>query len=137
MRNWIATLLAGFCFMLVGGVGAGAQTFLLDAPTIALKNGETTAFGKVYWVSNCRSLLLSTPEAEAIEPPPGITVTIQGAMVLPRRQSCPNKVAGGLLVVSANNIEDYSLSRLTVRIKYHTKDGERQRSEIINLSLHP
>jgi hypothetical protein len=114
-----------------------SQTITPGAPTIALRNGESTELGELYWISNCRSLLKSTPEAEILDGPPGLSVSVKQSMVLPRYQNCPNKVPGGTLLVSAKDVEDPSLSRITVRVTYRTKDGERQRSQVFNLSLLP
>ena len=43
---------------------------------IALKNGETTELGTVYWTSNCRSTMIGTPEVEILDGPPELTLTI-------------------------------------------------------------
>jgi hypothetical protein len=122
---------------LMGSVGVRSQTITPGAPSIALRNGESTELGELYWVSNCRSLLKNTPEAEILDGPPGLSVSVKQAMVLPRFQNCANKVPGGTLVVSAKDIDDASVTRITVRITYRTKDGDRQRSQIYNLSLLP
>jgi hypothetical protein len=116
---------------------ATAQTITSGAQTIALKSGESTELGEVYWISNCRSLLKSTPKAELLEGPAELTVAVTEAMVLPRYQNCAKKVPGGKLTVSAKEISDPSISRITVRVTYPTKDGDRQRSQIFNLSLLP
>jgi hypothetical protein len=135
-----STAILVICQLGITGVlasaGAQAQT-LTGVATIALKSGESTEVGSVYYVSNCRSLLKSTPEAEVIEGPQGVTATIKEAMVIPRVQNCANRVAGGTLVVSAKDIEDASYTRLTIRITYNTRDGERKFSHVFYLSLFP
>jgi hypothetical protein len=118
------------------GTAAQAQT-ITGSPTIALKSGESSEVGNVYWVSNCRSLLKGTPEAEVLEGPPGVTVTIKEAMVLPRAQNCAKTVPGGIMVISARNVEDPSYTSMTVRITYRTRDGDRRFSQVFNLSLIP
>jgi hypothetical protein len=118
------------------GTGAQAQT-ILGSPTIALKSKESSEFAKVYWVSHCRSLLRSTPEVEILDGPPGVSVTIKEGMVVPRYQQCAKPVPGGTLVISAQDIEDPSYTKLIVRVTFKTRDGVRQRSQVINLSLIP
>jgi hypothetical protein len=120
-----AALIFSFCFGLpifVVCPQAHSQTIV----SLALKNGETIELGPLYWVLRCKSLLKSTPEAEILEGPPGVSVAVKEAMVLPRLQECGNRVAGGMLTVTAKDIEDPSYSKLTVRVKYRTRDGDRQ-----------
>ena len=105
------------CFL--GGSVAGAQTINISVSNIALKNGESMEFGNVYLIStDCRSLLTGTPEVEVMEGPPGVTVAIQQAMVVPRGHSCARPVSGGKMIITAKDIEDYSNSSMTLRIKY-------------------
>jgi hypothetical protein len=116
--------------------GAQAQT-ITGSATIALKSGESATVGDVYYISNCKSLLKSTPEVEVLDGPPGVTATIKAAMVLPRAQRCANRVSGGTLVIAAKDIEDPSYTPLTIRITYPTRDGDRKLSHVYNLSLLP
>jgi hypothetical protein len=90
---------------------------------IALKSGESVDLGPVYWVANCRSIMVGLPEIEILEGPPEIGLTLREAMVLPRRQKCPAK----------EPIE----AKLTYRLKYKTRDGDRQQSNIYGVSLFP
>jgi len=120
----------------LGSPSAQAQT-VTGSATLALRSGESTEVGNVYWVSNCRSLLRSTPEVEILEGPPGVTAAIKQDMVIPRNSKCANKVPGGTLVVTAKDIDDVSYSPLVVRITYKTKDGDRKFSHVFNLSLIP
>src|SRR5215831_8674804 len=120
----------------VGSVGAHAQT-ITNSPTIALRSGESAELGALFWAVNCRSVLKSTPEAEILDGPPGISVAVKAAMVTPRAQRCPKPVPGGTLVVTAGEIEDHSYTTLTIRIIYHGRDGDRKSSLIYNLSLFP
>src|SRR6516225_8483103 len=79
---------------IVGSAGAHAQT-ITNSPTIALKSGESIELGDLFWAVNCRSVLKSTPEAEILDGPPGISVAVKAAMVTPRAQRCPKPVPGG------------------------------------------
>jgi hypothetical protein len=126
--------------LVVAGVlaspGAQAQT-IIGSPTLALRSNESTDLGPVYWAPRCKSILKSTPEVEVLDGPPGVTVAIREGMVLPRYQSCANKVPGGTMVISTKEIEDPSYTQLTVRVTFRTKDGDRKLSQIYNLQLIP
>ena len=115
---------------------ASAQS-LIGAPTISLKSGETAELANLYWVVNCRSQLKATPTVEIVDGPPGVSVSVKDAMVVPRFQGCAKPVAGGKVTIAANEVEDYSYSRLTIRVTYRTRDGERQAIAVYNLSLFP
>jgi hypothetical protein len=117
---------------------AQAQTMaLIGVQTIALKSGESAELGNLYYVSNCKSLLTSTPEVQVLEGPPGVTASIKEDMVLPRLQKCASPIKGGKLFLAAKDIADSSFSTLTLRITYKTRDGDRQLSHIFNLELFP
>jgi hypothetical protein len=122
----------------LGGAGAQAQTMAVTgSATIALKSGESAELGNVYYISNCKSILTSTPEVEIIDGPPGVTASIREDMVMARAQKCAAPVKGGKLFVAAKDIQDQSFSNLTLRITYKTRDGERKLSQIFNLELFP
>jgi hypothetical protein len=104
---------------------------------LAVKNGETIDLGPVYYVSNCRSIMVGLPEVEVLEGPTGVTVAIREEPVLPRRQSCAAKVAGGTLTLTANGVTERAEARLTYRVKYQTKDGPREASNSYLVSVFP
>jgi hypothetical protein len=104
---------------------------------IALKSGESIELQPVYWIINCRSILRSPPVAEILEGPPGLTVTVKEAMVPARRQQCPQEVPGGILILSAGEIKERAQGTVVIRIKYPTKDGDRQNSRELKVSLIP
>ena len=124
---------------LLGTVSARAQgvTRLVDTTTIALKSGESTDVFDLYAVVSCRSVLKSPIEVEILDGPPQVSAAVKEAMVLPRGQNCSKSVKGGTFVLSANEIEDPSFSRLTVRFLFKTRDGDRKISEVLNLQLLP
>jgi hypothetical protein len=137
VRNWarvvfLATAAAG----VVASSGAFGQ-YIRGQATIALRSGESAELTKLYYVENCRSMLKSTPEAEIIDAPPAVTVSVREDMVLPRAQGCAKPVKGGTLVISAKDIEDLSYTPVTIRVTYKTHDGDRKLSYVINLSLIP
>jgi len=105
--------------------------------TISLKSGESAELGPLYFVVNCRSMLKGTPEVEILEGPPGLTASVKEQMVLPRAQNCANRVKGGMLVVTAKEIENNSFGELNLRVTYHTLDGDRKSTVIYNVSLFP
>jgi hypothetical protein len=111
--------------------GVHAQT------RIALKSGETTELSLLYYISNCASIMVGNPEIEVLDGPPEITLSFKPGMVLPRAQKCAKPVRGGTLVVTAKEIDEPKEATLTYRIKYKTKDGDRQRSGVYNVSLFP
>jgi hypothetical protein len=122
----------------LGGTGAQAQFARLHgAGTIALKSGETIELGQAYWVVNCRTYLNAPPDVEVLDGPPEISVSVKETMVLPRREGCTKRVAGGTVSITAKEIEDPSYTRLTLRFSYKTKDGIRKSSSVVNLQLLP
>jgi hypothetical protein len=138
VRNWTrAAIFAMAAAGIVASSGAFGQFLGKGEATIALRSGESTDIMKLYYVYNCQSILKSTPEAEILDGPPAVTVSVREEMVMPRAQGCAKPVKGGTLVISAKEIEDLSYSPITVRVTYRTKDGDRKFSNVINLSLVP
>ena len=111
--------------------GVHAQT------RIALKSGETTELGLVYYISNCASIMVGNPEIEVLDGPPELTLSFKPGMVIPRAQNCAKPVRGGTLILTAKEIDESKQATLTYRIKYKTKEGDRQRSGVYNVSLFP
>jgi hypothetical protein len=115
----------------IGSTRAHAQT------RIALKSGESVELQIVYWVTNCRSIMVGIPEIEVLEGPPEVTLAIKEGMVLPRRFNCANRVPGGTILATAKDVKEPVETKLTYRVKYKTKDGDRQTSSVYNVSLFP
>jgi len=114
-----------------------AQSWQMTTQSYALKNGESTEISDLYWVINCQSQLLAVPEVTIMDGPPGVTASVTGAMVMPRFQQCASAVKGAKLRVSAEHIEEPSNSQMTLRIRYKTKDGVREKSMTFMISLFP
>src|SRR3954468_1060205 len=95
---------------------ARAQVYL-STSNIALKNGETTEFSEVYFISaaTCKSMLKGTPKVEILDGPPGVSIEFKQAMVVPRYYNCAKPVSGGKLLISAQGIEDESRTPMTLR----------------------
>lgn len=137
MRTSATLLFATLCIGATG-VSAHAQNMTIrGSNTIALKSGESQEIGEIYYVTNCVSLLKSTPVVEVVQGPPGVTAEIKEATVLPREQRCAAPLKGAKLFVAAKDIEDPSYSPLILRITYDTREGERKLSQIYNLYLVP
>jgi hypothetical protein len=117
--------------LVLTNVGAQAQQ------RFALKSGESVEVGSVYYVSNCRSIMVGIPQIEILESSELATLSIKEGMVLPRRFNCANQVPGGTMVLTAKQVSEPVEAKLTYRIKYKTKDGDRQTSGVYNLSLFP
>jgi len=134
----VAALAALGLACVLGGSVARAQTIHFFVTNIAMKNGESIEVGDIYFIAaDCRSLLTGTPEVEVMDGPPGVAVAIKQAMVVPRGYGCAKPVSGGKLVITANDIEDYSHTRMVRRIKYKTRSGDRMRSQHVNVTLFP
>lgn len=133
-----AALVLSLLVLILFGGSAQAQTIQYTVRDIALKSGESTEVGDVYFITtNCKSMLKDTPEVEILDGPPGVTAAINAAKVVPRGYSCANPVSGGKLVITAKDIQDYSYSRMVLRINYKTLSGDRQRGVNINIALFP
>lgn len=137
MRVRSVPLLAALSFVVAGAVSSGEGRAEGRVERVALKAGESVELHTVYWVSNCRSIMIGLPEVEILEGPPGVTLNIKEGKVLPRRQGCVNPVPGGTLVATAQSIEKPLDTKITYRLKYKTKDGDRPRGYVFRLSLFP
>jgi hypothetical protein len=134
MRAQTTVFLVTLALSAAHAVVAHAQ----DKPNrVALKAGESVELMTVYWVLNCRSVMIGIPEIEVLEGPQQVALTIKEGMVLPRRQGCANRVPGGILVATAKDVKEPMEGKLTYRLKYKTKDGERPRAYVYLLSLFP
>jgi hypothetical protein len=134
MRVRMSPCIVGFCLcsvFLFNGVGVHAQT------RIALKSGESAELQIVYWIRRCASILVGNPEVEILEGPAELTLAIKPGMVLPRAQACAKPVQGGTLIVTAKDIDERKQATLTYRIKYKTKEGDRQQGGVYNVTLFP
>lgn len=117
--------------LLFGSTGVHAQS------RIALKSGESTTLGLVYSVRNCRSIMVADPEVEVLEGPEELTLEIKKGNVIPRNLNCAKPVPGGTLIATAKEVKERKDAKLTYRVKYKTKEGDRQGSGVYNVSLFP
>ena len=126
------TLAIGVALFLSSAAAHGQNTL-----RVALKNGESVDIGPVYFITNCKSIVIGRPEVEILEGPPEVTVSIREEMVLPRVQNCAQKVPGGTVVLTAKDLTASKEAKITYRVKYKTKDGDRQRGVVVNVPLFP
>lgn len=125
------------CIGLAAATQASAQSWQMNSSSYALKEGETQELMDLYWVVNCRSQLTAPPEVMVLDGPPGVTASVSEAMVTPRLQQCAKAVKGGKLMLKADKVEDQSNTMMTIRLRYPTKDGVRERSLTFSLALFP
>jgi len=104
---------------------------------IALKSGESAELSLVYYVVNCVSVVVGTPEVEILEGPEELTLEIKKGNVIPRNLNCAKPVPGGTLIATAKEVKERKDAKLTYRVKYKTKEGDRQGSGVYNVSLFP
>ena len=102
---------------------------------IALKSGESTELRNFYFVQNCRSLITGTPVLDILEGPEELTVTLKEGARVPSK--CTNRVPGGTVIATAKEIKAPKEAKLTIRLKFNTRIGERQSSSSYIVSLFP
>lgn len=123
-RRWSAALCLSFLTLLFAG---GAQSQVAQN-MLALKNGESQHLLPIYYVGNCKSILIGMPEIEVLEGTDELKLEIKKEMVLPMRQNCAEKVPGGRLFITAQNVTERKDVKLTFRLKFKTKEGDYQRA---------
>jgi hypothetical protein len=134
VRIWTTALFVLGLVLIIG---------LADAQTgpnrVALKNGEAIELSSVYWVSNCRSIMIGLPEVEVLEgPAEQLSVAVKEEQVVPRKFGCVNKVPGGKLILTAKgSVTERTEANLIFRLKYKTKEGDRQTSLTYIVTLFP
>jgi hypothetical protein len=136
MQDSLTRLLAVCCLgfaSLATPTAASAQ----DLRRVALKSGESIEFDTVYYVINCRSVMTGVPEIEVLEGPPEVTLTIKAGPVVPRRFGCAKEVPGGTIVATANNVKESKIAKLFYRVKYKTREGDRQTANDYYVGLFP
>jgi hypothetical protein len=132
-----AFVLVGAGLASLGLTSLGAANAQDSPRRLAVKSGESVDLGSVYYVGNCRSIMIGLPDVEVLEGPTNIALSIREEPVLPRRQGCAAKVAGGTLVLTAKDVTEPTETKLVYRLKYKTKDGDRQGSNTLIVSLFP
>jgi len=126
--------LVSFC---LGSALFFSATAVQGQTRIALKSGESVELHLVYFIVNCASIMVGTPEVEVLEGPQELTLEIKKGNVVPRAQNCAKPVPGGTVVATAKEVTERKDAKLVYRVKYKTKQGDRQRGETYNFSLFP
>jgi hypothetical protein len=132
MKRIIGSVL---CAILCGilAASAGAQ----ELKRIALKSGESTELRNYFWIVNCVPIMIGQPKLDVLEGPEEVVVTLKEGPVLPRGRGCPKPVPGGAVIVTAKEIPEHKEARLTIRLQFNTKQGDRQDSNTYLLTLFP
>jgi hypothetical protein len=137
MRLVTLSVIALCAALALSADAARAQSWQMQRFSVALKSGESSEVGDLYYVTNCQSLLVAPIEVTILEGPQGVTASAPEAMVLPRLQQCSKPVKGAKLVLTAGQIEDASNTLITLRVRYKTKDGVRDMSQSGTIQLFP
>jgi len=81
--------------------------------------------------------MLGAPVLDVLESPPELTVKLSESMVLPRAENCAKTVPGGTVIATAQDVKEPKEGKLTIRLRYKTKDGDRQGANLYVISLFP
>ena len=127
----LAILFLGLA-ILAAAVGAHAQQ---GPRRIALKSGESAELRNYYYIHNCQSIMIGTPTLDVLEGPEELTVKLKEG--LKRPQKCTKPVPGGTVVATAKEVKEPKEAKVTIRLKFKTKIGERQSSNLYIVSLFP
>ena len=134
MQVCLPTCIVSFC---LGSALFFSATAVQAQTRIALKSGESAELGFVYFIRNCTSIMVGSPEVEVLEGPEELTLEIKKGNVIPRAQNCAKPVPAGALVVTAKEITERKDAKLVYRVKFKTKEGDRQAGGTYTVSLFP
>jgi len=136
MRIRLGTSLAIGCLGLIAFAAVPGAAQEKHAPRrIALKSGESTELRNFYVVQHCRSILIGTPVLDVLEGGEDLTVTFKEGVKVPTKCTVP--VPGGTVIATAKDVKAQKEAKLTIRLKFKTKIGERQTSNSYIVSLFP
>jgi hypothetical protein len=107
------------------------------AQSVALRSGESTDLGAVYWVESCQSIVKSFIGVEILEGPPGVVIALREQPVRARRQNCPNEVPGAIVTITAKEVTEKTSATTRYRVKYDTEDGKKQSNHTVKIDLYP
>ena len=135
IRNSYGVVLTLSIAIFVCTAGAHAQ----ESPRrIALKGGESVVLREYSFVAaNCQSIMVGTPTLDVLEGPEELSLALKGGTVIRRDRGCAAPLPGGQVVATAKEIKEPKEAKLTIRLNFHTKDGERQSSDVYIISLFP
>jgi hypothetical protein len=104
---------------------------------ITLKSGETVELRNFFYIVNCQSVMIGSPQLDVLEGPDEVSVSLKEHTLLPRAQNCAKPVPGGSVVATAKEVTARKDVKLTIRLKFNTKLGERQDSSTYLVTLFP
>jgi hypothetical protein len=130
----ILSMLYVVIVILVGAVGARAQQ---NPQRIALKSGESVELRDYSFIANCRSIMVGTPVLDVLEGPEELFLALREGTVMRRDRGCSTPVPGGKVVATAKDVKEPKEAKLTIRLNYNTREGERQSSSVYIVSLFP
>jgi len=79
--------------------------------------------------------MIGTPVLDVLEGPEELVVTLKEGMKLPPK--CTKQVPGGTVVATAKEVKAPKEAKLTIRLKFNTRVGDRQTSNAYIVSLFP
>ena len=124
-----ALALAAICGLLLGSVA--------QARSIAIKNNETVPVGSVYWIANCKSILKNFIGIDVLAGPPEVHLSLKPGKVHTVRQKCSKPIKGATVMATAKGVKAPSSTSMTYRVRYNTRDGERQSTHTVQVLLFP
>ncbi|MDR2335993.1 MAG: hypothetical protein LBE61_21205 [Burkholderiaceae bacterium] len=105
---------------------------------VSLKSGESADIGAVYWVKNCQSSLKKITGVDVLEgDAAGLQLSVREEPVQATRQNCPEKVPGGVVVVSTGAVQEKRSTLIKYRVRYDTLDGLQQSTHTVSVDLFP
>jgi PQQ-dependent catabolism-associated CXXCW motif protein len=105
---------------------------------LTLSKGESADLGSVYWLDgSCQSRLKEFAGVDLLEGPSGIELTIRKESVMAKKQNCPDKIPGGIVVLTAQDIPAAFSGTIKYRVRYKTEDGDKQSLHAKEISLTP
>jgi hypothetical protein len=137
MKKFARGFIWASSFLTVMSVGADLAQARNNSNRISLKSGESVELRNYFFVANCRSIMIGQPTLDVLEGPEEVAVTLKEGKVLPRSQNCASPVPGGTVVATAKGIAEPKEAKLTIRLKFNSKSGERQSSNTYVMVLYP
>ena len=89
---------------------------------IALKSGESIVVTELWWVKNCKSVMLNA-EPVVLQGMPDVSISIKEQAVQPA--NCSKAVPGAVLVLTAKKVKESTEGSIVVRVAYKLKEGQR------------
>jgi hypothetical protein len=137
MRIW--TKLSGALPLLgiaifFGVAGVRAQQ---DVRRISLKSGESAVLRNYSFIADCRSIMIGKPTLDVLEGPEELSFVLTEGTVIRRGSGCSTPVPGGDVVATAKDVKEPKEAKLTIRLNYNTKEGQRQSTSVFIVSLFP